>query len=67
MCITSSSAEDEPDGWQVVFALQAQYGFIEGRNALPLLLSLVAWLQALLFILLRFLAESAVPPQFVSC
>ena len=67
MCVTGSSAEDEPDGRQVVFALQAQYGFIEGRYALPLLLSLVAWLQALVFILLELLAESAAPSQSPCC
>ncbi len=67
MCVTGSSAEDEPDGWQVVFALQAQYGFIEGRNALPFLLSLVAWLQALVFVLLGLLAESGAPPQGQCC
>ncbi len=67
MCVTGSSAEDEPDGRQVVFALHAQYGFIEGRYALPLLLSLVAWLQALVFILLGFFAKSAAPPQGQCC
>jgi len=67
MCVTGSSAEDEPDGWQVVFALQAQYGFIEGRNALPLLFSLVAWLQPLVFVLPGFLAESGAPPQSQCC
>ena len=67
MCVTGSSAEDEPDGRQVVFALHAQYGFIERRYALPLLLSLVAWLQALVFVLLGFLAESAALPQTQCC
>lgn len=54
MCVTGSSAEDEPDGGQVVLLLHAVYGLIQGGYAFPLLLPLVAWLQALvLFILLE--------------
>ncbi len=67
MCIASSSAEDEPDGWQVVFAPQAQYGFIKGGNAFPLLLPLVAWLQTLVFVLPGFLTKSGAPPQGQCC
>lgn len=54
MCVTGSSAEDEPDGRQVPLLLHAVYGLIQGGYAFPLLLPLVAWLQALvLFILLE--------------